>query len=112
MLEQSHGALNVEELAASLNVGYSWFRRAFRDYTGLPPAQYHLQLRLHRACELLRATRLPIAAISDELGFETAEYFSRIFKVKHGCSPRAYRAVAQGAKIPGNPPAVRGTLGS
>lgn len=95
MLERSDEAVNMEDLAAGLHVGYSWFRRTFRQQTGLPPAQYHLQLRIHRACELLRGTTLPIAVISDDLGFESAEYFSRVFKSKEGCTPRAYRAMAQ-----------------
>lgn len=95
MMERIDQPLNMENLADNLNVGYSWFRRMFRQYTGLSPAQYHLQLRLNRARELLGTTTLSIASISQKLGFESPEYFARIFKAKTGCSPRRYRTLTE-----------------
>lgn len=95
LLERMAQPVNMEELAAELHVGYSWFRRMFRQYTGLSPAQYHQQLRLNRACEQLRSTALPIALISQELGFDSPEYFARIFRAKTNHSPREYRSMAQ-----------------
>lgn len=95
LLERSNQAVNIENLAAELNVGYSWFRRSFSEYTGLSPAQYHLQLRLSRAREQLRVTTLPVTTISQQLGFQSPEYFARIFKEKLGYSPREFRAHAQ-----------------
>lgn len=98
LLEHINEPVNMENLAAQLNVGYSWFRRAFRAHTGLSPAQYHMQLRLNRARELLRDTTLPVAVISQRLGFESPEYFARIFKQKCGCTPREHRAETQTPK--------------
>lgn len=95
LLEHANQAVNVEELASNLHVSYSWFRRMFRQYTGLSPAQYHLQLRINRACELLRNTTIPIAVIGRTTGFDSSYYFSRIFKEKTGYSPRNYRNLAQ-----------------
>jgi transcriptional regulator GlxA family with amidase domain len=100
LLEQSDQAVNIEALAKSLGVGYSRFRRAFREYTGFSPAQYHLQLRINRAAELLRGTTLPVQVIAETLGFESSYYFSRIFSEKLGSSPRAYRARIQSGAAP------------
>lgn len=36
--------LPPEEIARRLNIGYTWFRRTFRAYVGIAPAQYQLQL--------------------------------------------------------------------
>jgi AraC-like DNA-binding protein len=80
LLERIDQAVNIEEMASSLHVSYSWFRRMFRQYTGLSPAQYHLQLRINRACELLRSTTIPIAEIGHTVGIDSSYYFSRIFK--------------------------------
>jgi AraC-like DNA-binding protein len=93
--EQIDQPVNMEKLASDLGVGYSWFRRMFREYTELSPSQYHLQLRINRACELLSRTTLPVAAISERVGFESAYYFSHIFREKTGSSPREYRAKSQ-----------------
>ena len=97
LLEGVGQPVNVEDLAAGLGVGYSLFRRAFREYTGLSPAQYHLELRLNLASELLRSTTIPIAAVGERAGFESPHYFSRIFKMKAGRSPREHRALSQRA---------------
>ena len=96
MLEQADQPLNVPALARELHVSYSWFRRKFRQYTGFSPAQYHLQLRLNRAKELLRTTSLPVAEIAERVGFKSLYYFSRCFHSKIGLSPIQYRARTQG----------------
>lgn len=93
--ERADETVNIEELAASLGVGYSSFRRAFRQHTGLSPAQYHLQLRISRASALLRTTTLTVAAIGQRTGFETEHYFFRLFKKKTGQTPGEYRARSQ-----------------
>ncbi len=95
LMEQIDQPVNIEKMAADLGVGYSWFRRMFREYVELSPAQYHLQLRINRACELLSKTTLPVAKISERTGFESAFYFSQIFREKTGYSPREYRTMTQ-----------------
>ncbi|MGI4787860.1 MAG: AraC family transcriptional regulator [Janthinobacterium lividum] len=82
---------DMQEIADDLHVGYSWLRKMFRQYTGLPLAQYQNQLRLNHACELLRNTALPIAMIGTRSGFESAYYFARVFRSKMNCSPSEYR---------------------
>ena len=56
-----------EEIAAQLGLSYSWFRRTFKDYTGISPAQYQIQLRLIKAKELLSQTTLNITEIAYQL---------------------------------------------
>jgi AraC-like DNA-binding protein len=83
--------LNVEELADQLNVSYSLFRKAFKRYTGLSPAQYHLSLRLKQANILLTNTDMSIKEISFQLGFCSVYYFSKLFKEKNKVTPTDYR---------------------
>ena len=56
MRQNIESEYNMEELAKQHNVGYSYFRKMFKKYTGVSPAQYHLQLRIIRAKELLVST--------------------------------------------------------
>jgi len=89
--ESFENSLDMEELASALPMGYSSFRKAFKRITGQSPNQYHLNLRLDRARNLLAMTALNINEISDQTGFESVSYFSKLFKKKHGVSPRSYR---------------------
>jgi AraC-like DNA-binding protein len=91
MRENLNLEINLEELIAAQNVGYSYFRKMFKKFTGVSPGQYHLQLRIMRAKELLVSTNKSIKEISLELGFQTIHYFSLIFKKKVGINPSEFR---------------------
>jgi AraC-like DNA-binding protein len=86
-----HKNMDVKLLAAELNVSYPWLRRAFKDIVGVAPGQYHLNIRIEKACKILKETDLTVNEVSYYLGFESEFYFSRIFKKKTGISPGKYR---------------------
>lgn len=91
MRQNTDQEIDLEQLANENNVGYSYFRKMFKKYTGVSPGQYHLQLRIMRAKELLVTTDASIKEISLELGFQTIHYFSLIFKKKVGVNPSEFR---------------------
>ena len=83
--------ISMPEVAEHLNISYTKFRRLFKEYTGQSPAQYFINLRIHRAKEMLRGSSIPIKEISYMLHFETPEYFATLFKKKTGQSPTDFR---------------------
>lgn len=83
--------IDVEKLASELNIGYSYFRRMFKKFTGISPVQYHLMLRLQRAKDLLVSTDMSVKEIALGLGFQSIFYFTRIFKKKMGVPPTDLR---------------------
>jgi AraC-like DNA-binding protein len=85
------GYFDWEQLASDHGVGYSYFRKMFRQYTGMSPHQYHLELKVLRAKELLVATDKTVKEICFEVGFHSVHYFSRLFKEKTGSNPSDYR---------------------
>lgn len=81
----------MPDVAAALNVSYTTFRRLFKHYTGLAPSQYFINLRLHRAKQLLRATDHSIKEIAFRLHYENPEYFATLFKRHTGMRPSDFR---------------------
>lgn len=91
MREHPDGTISPEDLAKRLNMGYSWFRRMFKQYTGLSPTQYQQQIRLQQAKDLLVSSGKTIKEIAYELNFESANYFTAFFKQKAGFTPAVFR---------------------
>ncbi|QNL48204.1 AraC family transcriptional regulator [Olivibacter sp. SDN3] len=89
--ESIENPINLEEMVKELPMGYSKFRKSFKAITGVSPNQYHLDLRLDKAKELLSSTNLTINEIAYKTGFGSIFYFSRLFKKKNGRSPKAFR---------------------
>lgn len=83
--------ISPEQVADELQVGYSWFRKVFKKYTGLAPGQYLIQLKIQKAKELLADPSKLIKEIAFELNLESPLYFSKLFKEKTGLTPIAYR---------------------
>jgi AraC-like DNA-binding protein len=96
MADRIDKQVNMEELVSELGVGYSWFRRMFRHYTNLAPAQYFLQLKLNKARDLLLNTSLSVKEIATITGFESQFYFSKFFKRRMGISPTQLREYSRG----------------
>ncbi len=92
MRERADSALSPEQLAAELKVGYTYFRRLFKKYTGMSPKRYHCQLRLQRTKNLLRDTGMSVGQIASALSFETPFHLSGWFKKQTGLSPSQWRA--------------------
>lgn len=90
--QQTEQVADIEKLAASLHMSYAHFRRVFKQQTGLSPYQYHLQLRINRAREILHGTTLPIKQVAARLNFENSYHFSKIFRKKTGMSPSQWRS--------------------
>ncbi|WP_346238342.1 AraC family transcriptional regulator [Niabella insulamsoli] len=92
LLDNLENKISMPALAKQLSVSYSKFRKDFKQAMGQPPHQYHLEIRLKRAAELLCATNLSISDIAYQTGFETVFYFSRLFKKLYKHCPKTYRA--------------------
>ena len=89
--ENWSNTITMEELAAQHNVSYIWFRKAFKDIIGVSPGQYLLNIKIKKACQMLKETELTVSQIANLNGFVSNFYFSRIFKNKIKMTPSKYR---------------------
>ncbi len=87
--------VSPEFLAAKLDLGYTTFRKKFKECTGFPPAKYILEIRIMKAKDLLTNTYMTVNEIAYNLGFDNIDYFYVVFKSKTGMTPIAYRKKSQ-----------------
>ncbi|NRP36860.1 Arabinose operon regulatory protein [Marinobacterium sp. xm-d-579] len=86
-----HEQIDLDTLAASVNLSKYHFVKRYRAITGTTPINRFIQLKIERACYLLDTTAMEIKEIAFEVGYEDAYYFSRIFRKQIGISPSQYR---------------------
>lgn len=83
--------ITISQVAKRLNLDRSYFSSLFKLKTGISPQKYLIDLRLHKAAELmsLHGETPTVAAFS--VGYSNIYQFSKIFKKHYGMSPKAYR---------------------
>jgi transcriptional regulator GlxA family with amidase domain len=89
--EHYHAAAPVSAMVRLAGLPARSFKRRFQQATGMAPLEYVHTLRLEEAKQMLEASDLPIEAIANEVGYEDAGFFSRLFKRKVNLTPARYR---------------------
>ena len=67
------------------------FKRRFQKATGMSPLEYVHTLRLEEAKQMLETSNHPIESIANEIGYEDAGFFSRLFRRQVSLTPAQYR---------------------
>jgi AraC-like DNA-binding protein len=98
MTERHAERLTVEDLADAAGLGASQFHAVFRRETGRAPAAMLADIRLDRACAMLRNTKLPIAEIALAVGFSDQSALTRCLRRRRAITPDTVRrqGVGQG----------------
>ena len=83
-----HSDININKVAEEVGISERYLRNLFSQYLNLSPLDYLNQIRINKAVELLRNTEMSIKEVCFQCGFQSPQYFSRIFKQQMGVSPR------------------------
>jgi transcriptional regulator GlxA family with amidase domain len=67
------------------------FARRFSKATGMTPLDYVHAVRLEEAKQMLERSEMAIEGIANEIGYEDASFFGRLFRRKVGLTPAQYR---------------------
>ena len=85
---------DLASMAAVCGIGRSQFTHYCRRIANMTPIAYLTHCRIQGASRLLVAhPKLSITEIGLRCGFESSQYFTRVFQKHFGCSPRAFRWV-------------------
>ncbi len=84
--------MNVDVLAEAVGVSRTHLYRRMKNRLDVSPSDYIRNIRLKKACELLKNDDLDITQISYALGFSSQSQFSTTFKRFMGMTPSEYRS--------------------
>ena len=80
----------VEQVAQQIGLERAWFSVQFKKKMGISPHQYLIQLRVQKACQLLKKGNYSVSEIAYLVGLEPHN-FSRLFKREMGIAPQEYQ---------------------
>lgn len=81
---------SVEELSRQMSLSRVSLYKRLLALTGKTPVDCIRTVRLKRAVQLLEKSKLSIASIAYEVGFNNPTYFSKVFKDEYGVVPSEY----------------------
>jgi transcriptional regulator GlxA family with amidase domain len=86
------------DLASHVGLSRRQLQRLFQKFLFCSPSRYYLQLRLHKARDLLHQTDIGLSEVSAQTGFVANSHFSKCFKEYFGHSPSAERRLRTEAR--------------
>ena len=90
-------AVRLPDIAAAAQVGVREASRVFQRQLNMTAFEYLLDLRVNRACSMLRSSTLSVTEIATRCGFSSPSYFGKIFRERMKMSPSDYRKrIAEG----------------
>lgn len=88
--------ISLVELAAEVKLSPFHFARMFKQSVGVPPRIFLTQLRVERACELLRLSHLSVTEIALDVGYSSSQVLARVFLKHRHTTPTEYRREHRG----------------
>ncbi len=89
----------LESMAEACGLGRSQFSTFCRKIANLTPAAYLGQMRMKKASALLSSEpQMSVTEIAFCCGFQSSQYFSKVFHKCHGRTPMKYRSQMRRAK--------------
>lgn len=96
VIERKHGiGVSVKELADELRMPTRQFIELYRSRYGLRPSDAIRKAKISRMAYLIQSTRMTIAEMAGECGFDDPAGFCKFFKRETGMTPSEYRKGSQ-----------------
>ncbi|MDD3243153.1 MAG: PocR ligand-binding domain-containing protein [Eubacteriales bacterium] len=83
--------LTLESVAKQVFLSPFYLSHLFSDELGITFIEYLTRIRMEQAKRLLSDQELSVQAVANQVGYDDASYFSKVFKKSTGLTPNAYR---------------------
>ncbi len=94
MLSHLNEVLTLEDISRGCAISPSKLNRICNELVGESPVSYFTYLKISEAQRLIKQTSLNFTQISEKLGFNSVQYFSRLFKQRVRITPSEYAKLA------------------
>ncbi|MFD2332721.1 response regulator [Cohnella sp. GCM10020058] len=89
--ERLHAPLSLADVADFVHLTPHYFGQVFKSQNGQLFNAYLTQVRIEKACELLKRSRLKVYEIGENVGYIDSKYFAKVFQKQMGMTPNEYR---------------------
>lgn len=86
-----HSDIKLEQLADYCHISKNYLSSLFHKEVKLSLSDYLKRFRIDKACNLLSNKNLSILEISERCGFQSSDYFSKVFREIKNETPTQYR---------------------
>lgn len=94
MLTHINEVLTLEDISHGCALSPSKLNRICNELAGESPVSYFTYLKISEAQRLIKHTSLNFTQIAERLGFNSVQYFSRLFKQRVRITPSEYAKLA------------------
>ena len=95
MEEHLEEKLDLQGLAQKAYWSEGYFRKVFKDITGMSPIGYFNRMRILKSLEIRTHENLNFCEAAARVGIYDASYYNRLFKKEMGSSPRSFMEKAE-----------------
>ncbi len=85
-----YGCITLDEISRQTFYSKTFLNGIFKRNTGMPIMKYYNMLKIQEAKKLIRKNT-PIVSIAAQLNFDSATYFTKVFKKYTHMTPTAYK---------------------
>lgn len=83
--------IDLCKFSKEIGISDRYMRKMFEKQVGVNPQEYLTSLRMEKAKKLLSYTKEAVALVAVESGYNTVQYFSKVFKQEIGLTPTEFR---------------------
>ena len=81
---------SIDDFCEQMNMSQSTLYRKLKTLTGMSANEFIRNVRIKKACEILRTTGKSVSEVAYMVGFNDPKYFGIVFKKELGMSPSKY----------------------
>lgn len=82
--------ISLNDLAEELGMNAIYLSQLFKREMGIAFSQYVTRVRIEKAMELLKQGKYKVYEVSELVGYQTVQYFSKVFKKETGKNPKDF----------------------